>query len=172
MGGNASSWGTIPRTMAGVAWTLPARVEASNEGLQGVNWPSGQREAQQLLCKRIKGKHRMSRAFPEVRPLLTAYAHQFYEPRPVKPNLIKAQNATTQRSPRRYKQADRIKELLGDESNAIICQMLTSLMRADLERVYGTVGEIARREDAGDLEKPIPCDSAQLPPIGGRECCA
>ena len=72
-------------------------------------------------------------------------------------DLAKAQDATRQSIPRRYNQAmvDAIRELLSDEPNtAIIRHALTSLTRTDLERVHGAVGEIARRENAAEVEKP------------------
>lgn|GEM_PF-4312754 len=113
---------------------------------------------QPLLRKTISDAHKISKAATELRSLLTAYAHQFHEPRPVMSDLAKAQDATRQSIPRRYNQAmvDAIRELLSDEPNtAIIRHAITSLTRADLEGVHGAVGEVARIENSGEREKPV-----------------
>lgn len=166
MSENASNWGTIPQAVVDVAQMLSARAETSNEGLQRAEWPSEPRDVQPLLRKTISDAHKISKAATELRSLLTAYAHQFHEPRPVMSDLAKAQDATRQSIPRRYNQAmvDAIRELLSEEPNtAIIRHALTSLTRTDLERVHGAVGEIARRENAGEIEKPTLSASTREP---------
>lgn len=148
-------WGQVPPQIVQVVQLLVDRVANSERHLKKRAWPDGPGDVQTILRLSIGDAHKIVKAGTDLRALLTAYAHQFHEPRPVMADLARAQGATPQGIPRRYgaSHVEGIRQLLSDQPDtAAILLAYPSLSLKDLATLPGAVGVVATRQAAGEVE--------------------
>lgn len=149
-----NAWGVVPPVVADLVRLLSRKIDRVNSHLDSLVWPDKPRDVEDLLRLSVGDAHKIARAGTDLRALLTAYSHQFHEPRPVMAAIAKAQDATRQGVPRRYGQVtvDAIRELLGEEPNvALILDAFPSLSLDDLTGLSGPVGRTASSHRDGTV---------------------
>lgn len=156
-------WGLVPPQIVDVVQILAKKVDKDAAHLRKLVWPDRARDIQDLLRLSVSDSHKIARSGTDLRALMTAYAHQFHEPRPVMADIARAQDSSPQGIPKRYGTATvaGIRELLSDTPNTgVILAAFRSLSLNDLASVTGPVGEAAARQVAGD--EPFVSQAAQL----------
>lgn len=151
-----SAWGVVPPVIAELVQVLSRKIDHVNTHLGSLVWPDKPRDVEDLLRLSVGDAHKIARAGTDLRALLTAYSHQFHEPRPVMAAIAKAQDATRQGVPRRYGQAtvDAIRELMSPQPNiALVLDAFPSLSLDDLTTLSGPVGRAA--SDHRDRTTPL-----------------
>ncbi len=147
------NWGMVPPQIVDVVQILANKVDKDAVHLRKLVWPDKARDIQELLRMSVSDAHKIARSGTDLRALITAYAHQFHEPRPVMADIARAQDSSPQGIPKRYAAAtvDGIRELLSETPNTgVILSAFRSLSLNDLATVTGAVGETASRQVAGE----------------------
>ena len=150
----ATEWGVIPEEVVSVARLLSEKVARASKRFESRDWPKQPGDVQDTLRLAVGDAHAAARASTDLRSLLTAYAHQFHQPRPVMADIARAQDTSRQGIPRRYSATtvEAIAELLADQPNtALVLHAFPSLTLTDLTKLNGPIGEVAKRQRDGDL---------------------
>ncbi|WP_146078748.1 hypothetical protein [Rathayibacter rathayi] len=126
--------------------------------LDDETWPDEPGDVEPLFQSALFATHRANQASRDLRALLTAYAHQFHQPRPVMAELARAQDASPAGLLRRYNQkhVDAISSLLSSTPDLQIIQAgFPSLSTAELSQFTSDVDETTNLSaPAADIEVP------------------
>jgi hypothetical protein len=142
-------WGLVPVPVVEAVRALNGKILQNGQHLDRMVWPKKPRDVQDLLRMSVSDAHKVTKAATDLRALVTAYAHQFHQPRPVMADLARAQQASPQGITRRYSEANVValeSMLSQDPDIPKILKGFPSLSMDDLRHFSGPVAVAARQD--------------------------
>lgn len=111
---NSSPWGSVPPAIAELVELLERTIAEHSQRLSAIEWPTTPGDISPALLETLRETEAVFAAAKDLRSVLTAYAHQIHQPRPVMADVARAQGASPQAVATRYTAStvDAIKALL------------------------------------------------------------
>lgn len=158
-----TAWGAVPASVRGLVDVLEEQIAEHSQRLSAIEWPTSPGDISPALLDTLREVEAVFSAAKDLRSVLTAYAHQVHQPRPVMADVARAQGASPQAVATRYttKTVEAVEALIAAEDAASVAKPDPNQVRAavehaksELERalqsqISDEVGEIVRAGKPG-----------------------
>ena len=153
----SSTWGSVPEPIAELVDLLEQRIAEHSQQLSAIDWPATPGDISPALLATLRETEAVFAAAKDLRSVLTAYAHQIHQPRPVMADVARAQGASPQAVATRYTAStvDAIKALISasdivssakpdpEQVQAAVARATSEIERSLQSHVSEEVGAIA-----------------------------
>ena len=143
----STTWGAVPASVRGLIDVLEEQIAQHSARLSSIDWPAAPGDISPALLETLREAEAVFAAAKDLRSVLTAYAHQVHQPRPVMADVARAQGASPQAVATRYtiKTVEAVEALIAAEAaiaspkpNAAQVRTAISHAASELERALLT----------------------------------
>lgn len=171
---NNSPWGSVPSVVAELVELLERTIAEHSRKLSAIEWPTTPGDISPALLETLRETEAVFAAAKDLRSVLTAYAHQIHQPRPVMADVARAQGASPQAVATRYTAStvDAIKALLAasevvdsvkpdpEHVRAAIARATSEVERSLQSHVSESIGEIVGLDRRGHPKLDLTSDGS------------